>query len=461
MGNQIRFTDNEQGAGPGLGKRPPAGSWAEIILAALPFLLMLLADGLPKLLVEGGLLAWEDAGMRILSTGLAVLLIACLLAIFLLAWRRRWPAWSASWYPFFCVPPLMLAVGLSAWLGQGRLDFTISQDVVMYLWVPLIIAVLLYAVTRLDPLRGLLAALPVIYLLWLLNMEFVPDTIELAIKAPSIALICLAIAFVLRRGDWRAGLYAVLAMNLAVGALFAYAGTFHGGTLPFVAPGPNAVEVARSLIPQYLATSTFLLGPLFAWKFRQAGRAGGRGGKIAYHLALAGLLLVIMANLAGLMLTLRVSSRSVASSSASSMAPAIVLGLGVYLVGLIWLYRYAPFDRTASGWAERVLLLLLPPAIPVIFMLTFITWRWPVSSLYGIPLLWELPHAVSLPLGLVWLGLSAWAVTRGGEASGPAEAVQGASDSPIIKKFKSKIGNFGRSIRSIGRRYDAVERRDI
>ena len=76
-------------------------------------------------------------------------------------------------------------------------------------------------------------------------------------------------------GDWRAGLYAVLAMNLAVGALFAYAGIYYGGTLPFVAPGPNAVEVARSLIPQYLATSALLLGVLFAWKLRQAGQAGG------------------------------------------------------------------------------------------------------------------------------------------------------------------------------------------
>ena len=118
--------------------------------------------------------------MRILSTGLTVLLIACLLAIFILAWRRRWPAWSATWYPVFLCSAAAVAVGLSAWLTQGQLDFSISQEVVMYLWIPLAIAVLLYAVTRLDPLRGLLAALPVIYLLWHTNMESVPDSIELA-----------------------------------------------------------------------------------------------------------------------------------------------------------------------------------------------------------------------------------------------------------------------------------------
>jgi hypothetical protein len=383
----------------------------------LPFVLILLADGLLKLP------ALEDAAMRVLNTGLLIVLVASILAIFFLAWRRGWPAWSAVWYPLFCVPPLLLAVGLSARLMHGRFDFNIGQDVVMYLWIPLIVAVLLYSAARIDPLRGLLAALPVIYLLWQTNMEFVPDAIELAIKVPSIALICLAIAFVLRRGDWRSGLYAVLAVNLVVGALFAYAGIYHGGTLPFVAPRPNPVEVARSLIPQYLATSAILVGPLFAWKYRQMGRTLGRDGIIAYHLALAGLLLVIMANLAGLMTTLQAPSANLAGSAASPMALAVVLGMGMYLAGVIWLYWNTPFPKTANGWAESVLLLVLPLGIPLILTLTFITWMWPVSSLYGIPLLWVIPHVISLSLGLVWLALSVWVITRRGGSSRAAGAL--------------------------------------
>lgn len=420
MGNQIPSGVNEQGAEAASGKRTPAAGGGEITLAALPFLLILLADGLPKLLVEGGLLAWEDAVMRILNVGLLVLMVASLLAIFGLAWRRRWPVWSATWYPFFCIPPLLLAVGLLNLLVQGRFDVTISQEALLYLWFPLIVAVLLYAVARLDPRRGLLAALPVIYLLWFPNMEFVPDALELAIKVPSIALICLAIAFVLRRGDWRAGLFAILGTNLVVGALFAYAGIYHGGTLPFVAPGPSPVEVARSLIPQYLATSAILVGLLFAWRLRQAGRSTGHAGVTAYHLALAGLLLVIMANLANLMLTLRYDSPRPYRSSSTSLALAIVFGMTVYLAGVIWIYWKGSLSGTAAGWVERVLLLLLPLGIPLTFMLPFISWKWPVSNLYGVPLLWELPQAVSLGIGLAWLALSAWVVTRGGEASGRA-----------------------------------------
>jgi hypothetical protein len=421
MSDEVRSTTNEQGVDLIKG-RTPAASWGEVILAALPFLLIMPARGLPMLLVKLGLLTWEDAGMRILNTTLIVVLVACLLAIFILAWRRKWPGWSATWYLFFCIPPLLLVVGLLNLLTQGQLELTISQDVVMYIGFPLFVAVLLYAVTRLDPLRGLLAALPVIYLLWTPNMEFVPDSIELPIEIASILLVCLAVAFALRRGDWRQGLYAILAMNLVVGAMYSYAGIYYGGTLPFVASGPDLVEVLRSLIPQYLATSAILLGPLFAWKFRQMGLAGGRGGKTAYHLVLAGLLLVIMANLVGLMRTLQVDSPG--SSASDSMWLVIILGLGIYLAGVVWLYRYETFPRTASGWAQGSLLALLPLGIPVMFMLPFISWKWPVSNVYGIPLLWVLPHAVSLSLGLVWLGLSVWVITRRGEAVMSPEARQ-------------------------------------
>jgi hypothetical protein len=409
MDAQIQSTTNTHDDENLPALRPPVAGWREITLAVLPFLLILLTDALPKLLVEGGLMTWEDAGMRFLNTSLTLVLIGCLLMAFFLAWRRKWPVWSATWVPFFCVPLLLLMVVLYNFFSQGQLSLTITQEMLTYVWIPLFVAVLLYAVTRLDPLRGLLAALPVIYLLWIPNMEFVPDTIEAAIKIASLTLVCLAIAFVLRRGDWRTGLYAILGLNLAVGALFAYAGIYHGGTLPFVAPGPNLVEVLRSLVPQYLATSAILLGPLFAWRFRQQGRSNGQGGIIAYHLALAGLLLVIMANLAGLSMTMQSNTHG---PDSQGMTPLLLLGLGLYLVGVIWLYRYGPYPSTASGWAKTVLLPLLPLGIPIALMLPFITWQWPISDLYGIPLLWVLPHALSLSLGLAWLGLSIWVITQ-------------------------------------------------
>jgi hypothetical protein len=432
MEGETQFSAKARSAVSALTRRMPDESWGAIFLAALPFLLMLLADGLPKLLTESGLLRWEDAGLRILNTGLVVLLAACALAAFLLAWRQRWPAWSATWYLFFCIPLLLLAVGLSSWLTQERFDTTINQEVVLYVWIPLFLAVLLYSVTRSSPLRGLLAALPVVTLLWFPNMEFVPDWMELVVKVPSTALVCLAIFLTLRLGDWRAGVLVILAVNLVVGALYAYAGIYYGGMLPFSAPGPSPLEVARSLVPQYLATSAVLLGPLFAWKIRQVGRAGGQSGKIAYHLALAGLLLVIMANLAGLLRTMQTSLPYNAGSASTSPELALMVGLVAYLLGVIWLYTYRQLPRTVSGWVALILLTLLPLAIPMVLLLTYLSWRWPVTSMYGNPLVWQLPHGVSLSLGVVWLVLSVWVITRGETPDPAALPLQEVTDSRVL-----------------------------
>jgi hypothetical protein len=292
-------------------------------------------------------------------------------------------------------------------------------------------------VTRRSPLRGLLATLPMLYLLWMLgNMEFVPDSLEVTVKISSIALICLTVAFLLRRGNWRLGLYAVLATNLVVGILFSYAGIYHGGTLPDSAIGPNWIEVARSLIPQYLATGAILLGPLFAWKMRQAGRSAGQTGRIGYHLALAGLLLVILANLVGLMMGMDSRYGRIDSTSRSVLMTAIVLGLGAYLVGICLsffvLQREPLFARNPPAWAPRLLLALLPLAIPLTFMLPFINSTWPVHDLYGNRQLWELPHTLSLSIGMVWLALSVWVVTQGAEHARPAAAVGEASAAPPL-----------------------------
>ncbi len=409
----------------------------DLFLAMLPFLLLLLVDIVPKLLVESGLLAWEAPAMQAVSIASVILLIGAFLAVLFLAWRKKWPVWSATWSVFFSAAPLLLASVLLSWLYQKDANWGINQEGVLYIAIPLYLAALLYSVTRHNPLRGLLTVLPVLYLLWMFyNMEFVPDGIEIAIKVPSVALICLAIAFLLRRGDWCAGLYAVLAMNLGVGILFSYAGTYHGGTLPFSAPGPNLVEVARSLIPQYLATGAILLGPLFAWKLRQMGRYQGFSARLGYHLALAGLLLVILANLMRLMQNMNARPMSFATANRNLSLAAILLGLAVYLIGLFLVYRAAPIARRSSrwvaGWFMRALLALLPLVIPVTFMMPFITWKWPVSDLYGVPLLWVLPHGLSLSIGMAWLALSAWVVTQGSETAGPAVAVGEASGVPLL-----------------------------
>lgn len=398
--------------------------WGEIFLAMSFFIFFLLIDVVLNLLVESEFLNWGDIGIKVVNISLAVLLIGAILVVFYMAWRRNWPAWSATWFLSFVTAPLILVTGLSNLLFKN--EFNISQGLAFNFIFPAIMAVVLYTVTRRIPLHGLLASLPVLYLLWMVtNMESVPAPIEIAVNVPSILLICLVIAYLLRRGNWRTGLIAVLATNLVVGCLFSYAGIYHGGTLPFLARGPSLVEVVRSLIPQYLATGAILLGPLFAWNIRQAGRSTGWIGRAGYHLALAGLLLVILANLIGLNVGQEDLSRSVKETTHIFLPIAVGLGLGAYLLGLcfsLW-FRIIYLKRAISLPREILrgtLLALLPLAIPITLALPFITQESPISVLYGIPFLWKLPHDLTLSIGLVWLFLSAWVVMLKADGIKPA-----------------------------------------
>ncbi len=400
-------------AGPEF-QETPARGWREIVPALLPFVFFLALDLLPRLLAQ------DSQGQGAANILLGVFGVASVLAALVLAWRGKWPAWSAAWVALFVFIPLALAVQAAVAL-LGRQYSALSNNLGMYFALPLAIAVPLYSVTRLSPRRGLLAALPLLYALWQPNMEFVPDGIEFAIKLPSLALFCLAAVYLLRQPGWGSGLLVVLGLNLAVGALFSYAGIYHRGMLPFSAPGPNLVEVLRALLPHYLATGGILLGPLFAMRIRQLGRLGGPAGQAGYHLALAGLLLVILANLGGIMVG-TTDDPSNLRNSLQNLSPWVVLaGLLAYLAGLWIVYRdLAPSYR--AGAARLGLLALLPLAIPVTFTLPFLTNRWPVSELYGTALVWALPHGLSLGLGLAWLALSVWVVLVGVEPARPAGA---------------------------------------
>jgi hypothetical protein len=409
------------------GKRTSTPGWGRAFLGALPFVMILIVDGLPKLLVGAGVSGPESAGTQVLNVVLAVLLGGTFVLALVLAWRRGWPLWSASWYLFFAVLPLGWLHWLLSTLLPGQVNSTLS-GIEVYLVIPLSIAGLLYWVTRLDRLRGSLAALPVLYLLWFPNLEqspghIIPPHVEILIKAVSLGLISLTIMLLLRHGDWRTGLWAILATTLAVGLQFSYAGIYFGGTLPFTASGPNAIEVLRSFIPQYLVAGAIILGPQLAWMFRQTGRRSGVSGKVGYHLTLLGLLVIMAANLAGLMHGTSGYPSGYKWLTYTALERWIYASLGAYILGLAMLYWGARRSGALPDLVEMVLLAILPVALPLTFALPFITSTSPVSYVYGVPLLWDLPQSLILGAGLVWLALTAWLVTRRPTALPPAIAV--------------------------------------
>lgn len=405
--------------------------WFEAFLAALPYILILIIDALPRVLALSGLLIAESGGMRILNVALVVLSGGVLLVLLVVAARRGWPLWSASWYLFFWLIPLLPLGWLLSDLVFGHSEY-LSQEVTIYLIIPMMIAVLLYWVTRTDRLRGLLAALPILYFLWFANLEqtpnhIIPGDVEMLVKTTSTLLITMAVMAMVRIREWRTGYWIILGTILLVGLQYAYVGIYHGGTLPFTASGPSLTEVVKSFIPQFLVVCSITLGPLFAWMFRKIGRRSGTFGKIGYHLALLGLLLLIAINLLGLMIGTTNMPSPIMDLTYTRLGWLVYSAFIVYVVGLIMFYVTAWLSGVLTDVLEIVLLGLLPMAIPLLFVLPFITWKWPVSRLYGIPTLWVIPDEVSLAAGIVWLLLSSWLVTRKGDVP----------SSPVILSYET------------------------
>ena len=385
----------------------------EALLAALPYLLIGIVEVVIRLLTKTGELSLQSEQVIRLNYAMLIFLVATLLPALVVAWWRQWPLWSASWYLFYALPLFWLLV----WLVPRTLDpFSALGQIAGVLLGMLLIAGLLYRISRLDRLRGILAALPILYFLWLPNMEqtpnhMIPLPIMIFVEAGSAVIVALAVIAMVRLRDWRMGFWIALATFLAVGLQYSYMGIYYGGALPNVAPGPSPVEVVKSFLPQYFAAFSILVGPLFATLFREIGRSNGTGGKVGYHLALLALLAIITASLVGL--GIRVGDFfGDPGSTFMALGWVIRVALVGYAVSLGVLYLSARRCGALPDAIGMVLLAVLPMAMPLTMMSPFVFATRPLTQLYGFPAVLALPGAVVLGAGLAWLLLSAWLVTR-------------------------------------------------
>lgn len=392
----------------------PGGTWGEAVMAALPYLLILAFMSMGYLLNT----LLQNVSLRQgLNTFSVLLLVPILILVLVLSFRSRWPVWTGSWMvPFF----LLLGIPLSFLANNlfPRANW-FSNDVIPFVVLPLLLAIVLYRVARRDRLQGLLAAAPALYLLWTPNTEFVPEYLKLIFYFSSILMVMAGVMAVVRLGSWRAGLGLLLVTFIAVGLQFSYLGIYHGGTLPFSAPGPSLLEVFKSFLPQYLLAGAILVGPLLARNFREIGLRCGSEGEVSYRLALSGLLALMGINLVSL---LGVFTNTLPSSLRffTILDVLALVCLALYMCGVIWLYWAAAARKKLPDLISCVLLAFLPPLLPTMFAIPFFGSPRIPSRIIGIPFLYGQPEWLVFGIGLAWLLACVWLILRMGDMALPS-----------------------------------------
>ncbi len=200
------------------------GSWGAAFLAGLPHLLMGLLIGLDRL---AGIYVYETSQTIEIIIGAALALLVAVMLI--LAWRRGWPLWSASWYLY------------GTWVSVAIIGLTIEslhlQDSWRYTnamfigWILLCI-IGYFALLLKSKLHGLLSVAFLFPMLGMMFLEFIPNPIEGWFAIGVGLLAALSAGAIVRSGDFRAALGWVLGVNLAIGLVWAYISEYKMHDLP-------------------------------------------------------------------------------------------------------------------------------------------------------------------------------------------------------------------------------------
>lgn len=394
------------GGGETIGEPLPGDGWGAALLAGLPNLVigMLMVSSTLLEQIQG----LDQALWGYLQLGAVSVL---LLGVLWFGITKGWQRWSASWLVYlfmFAVIWLSMAVNALPARITGGDQVT---NVVQLIAIPLLLAYLIYKTTAVDRLRGLLAAVPPMAILWGVYFEeFVPSLP----KSLAWAWLCLlafgASVMILRARRFSTALGLAMLVPLLGGLPFAYLGVYMGGTLPFSEPGPSLLEVFRQYLPFLAAVLTFALGPQLAVKLRAVGRTStAAGGGLFYRLALAGILLALVGTLLKL-----VDAISEIPSWMFNLLAAwpwwVIASAGLYLAGFLGLAR-ATLGQAAErmdadsagapGGRQLAALFILLPGVPLVLSLVII-----YTVMHRDPYAWLLVLA-----GLAWSLAAAWAVT--------------------------------------------------
>jgi hypothetical protein len=267
----------------------------------------------------------------------------------------------------------------------------------------------------------LLVLLPVVMVLWYPVLEFVQPAVRASVSAGAWLLMALMAVTIIRRGNVRQSVWMMLAANLVIGACITCARTFLHELPPEYAETPTLARIVNRFSPPLLAVSAVVIGLWLVWALWQIGERGGPTGRWGNRLALAGLLL----NLTGLLgaawwYTSSYRLTDWASYQMGSLAfkGTTYIGFILYILGVL-LLGLATWRSKAVTKVSLLLLLIIPSALPLIitFPMLFDFRAIPTDMPLGLALLNSVPRGGVYVVGLAWLLLGGWLVTRLGRAN--------------------------------------------
>jgi hypothetical protein len=377
-----------------------SGGWREALLAALPMLVIGFFFILPGAIYQN---TPDTTGRALFRIVFLVSLGLGLLAALVVAWRKRFPAWSASWMVIW----LLLAVVLPIAYLQ---DILLQQSgLMLYLTMPLFLIAtgyLLYRLARRDLILSVVAVVPLVVLMGWITHEFVYPQFNLIVQLAAF-LAAAAIAFdAVRSGNWKRALLLSVGGAVLLSAAEAYGAEF------LIRNVPQVQRIWREFLVSFAALAlprvALLAGPALAVGIRALGlRSGPRGG-LAYRLALLGVLLPIVS----LMVEASIGSTGdyYASSllARNTLTAMLIGGAILFLVGwalIVWgLYQ----QKITPPW-QTALLVIIPVLLP--YALAAYAKSVGISVAIFRGMAWSTVY-VYCAIGFAWAAASVWAALQ-------------------------------------------------
>jgi hypothetical protein len=381
-------------------------SWRDSIWAGLPHLLFAL------LVIVTGLLANTSLGTS-LGIFIALLMLAGLLATIFYTWRKRWPTWSASWYGYAALVILLFGIlPYQDWVDTAQRIFLGIRFVLLLLTL----VVLLYWLSRRNPIEGLLMSMPVIILYWLPVMEFIPTSIRQWLTFWLFLLIALAAITITRLNDIKKAVWLVPGASLLTGFPIAYARTYWNNVpLAHATPPTLGIMIEEFSIP-WLTSAALVLAPILAWGLWYFGKRYGRIGRVSAALMILGMIVNFFGHFSHWWV--RGNQAYLNALHISSLYhPNEALSLSMVKGGIIILLVGA-IPLIILSWRQNKFLsasfVLAPLALPLVAMFTVYFGNYIPAAGLSIQLakLADIYRYLIQLLAALWLLLSGWTVTQ-------------------------------------------------